>query len=244
MPSRLPYLSGKIALVTGASRGIGRATAVELARCGGSIVLVGRARDALREVENEIRSTGGSAEAMPADITEPDEIMSLFENVKRRWERLDILVNNAGIGIFGPLLDFPVEDFDRMMQTNLRGTYLCCREALRLMMPAGTGYIINVASIQGVKGYRNQSAYAASKHGIVGFTKSLSAEAQPHGIRVSVVLPGGVDTELIRKARPDLSPSDLLHPEDVAQAVMYLLSVSDRAVVDQIIIRRASSQPL
>ena len=238
-----PDLSGKIALVTGASRGIGRTTALELARCGGNVILVGRATGALREVEKEITSVGSSAAVLPGDITDSADIVSLFQEVRRRWGKLDILINNAGIGIFGPLIDFSIEDFDRIMYTNLRGTFLCCREALKLMMASRSGYIINIASMQGIKGYPNQSAYAASKHGIVGLTKSLSAEAQPYGIRVSALLPGGVDTELIRTARPDLDPSELLHPEDVVQAILYLLSVSDRAIVDQIVIRRESAQP-
>jgi 3-oxoacyl-[acyl-carrier protein] reductase len=111
------------------------------------------------------------------------------------------------------------------------------------MEPRRRGYIINISSVVGFKGYVNQAAYAATKHGIMGLTKALALEAQPHGIRVSVVLPGGVDTELVRAARPDLDPKDLLQPDDIAQTVLYLLSLSDRAAVDQIYIRRRNSQP-
>ena len=111
------------------------------------------------------------------------------------------------------------------------------------MIPQRDGYIISISSVVGFKGYPNQSAYTAAKHGVMGLTKSLAVELQTHGIRVSAVLPGGVDTDMVRAARPDLDPSVLLQPEDVAQTVMYLLSLSDRAAIDQIYIRRRGSQP-
>ena len=112
-----------------------------------------------------------------------------------------------------------------------------------MMAPAGRGTIVNISSVVGFKGYPNQAAYTATKHAVMGLTKSLAVEAQPQGIRVSAVLPGGVDTDLVRQARPDLDPAILLAPDDVAQAVMYLLSLSDRAAVDQIYLRRWSSKP-
>jgi 3-oxoacyl-[acyl-carrier protein] reductase len=114
---------------------------------------------------------------------------------------------------------------------------------MKLMIPRGRGYILNISSVVGFKGYANQAAYTASKHGIMGLTKVLAVEAQAHGIRASAILPGGVDTDLVRDARPDLDPKMLLRPEDIAQAVLYLLSLSDRAAVDQIYIRRLTSQP-
>jgi 3-oxoacyl-[acyl-carrier protein] reductase len=167
----------------------------------------------------------------------------MFSLVRETYGHLDILINNAGIGRYGAVADFNSEDFDRVISVNLRGTFLCCREAMRLMIPDTRGYIINIASVVGFKGYVNQAVYTASKHGVMGLTKTLAAEAQEHGIRVSAVLPGGVDTEMVRKARPDLDPNILLRPEDVAQTVEYLLSLSDHAAVDQIYIRRASGKP-
>jgi 3-oxoacyl-[acyl-carrier protein] reductase len=114
---------------------------------------------------------------------------------------------------------------------------------MRLMAPARRGYIINISSVVGVKGYANQAAYAASKHAVMGITKSLAAEAQPHGIRVSAILPGGVDTSLMEALRPDLDKALLMKPDDIADAVMFLLSLSDSAAVDEIYIRRRSSAP-
>jgi len=163
--------------------------------------------------------------------------------VRETRRRLDVLVNNAGIGLYGPVRDFPIEDLDRVVAVNLRGTFLCCQEAMKMMVPQGSGYIINVSSVVGFKGYPNQAAYTAAKHAVMGLTKTLAVEAQKDGVRVSAILPGGVDTGMVREARPDLDPSILLAPADVAGAVLYLLSLSDRAAIDQIYIRRRTSQP-
>ena len=170
----------------------------------------------------------------------------LFRSCSNRFDRfgkIDILVNNAGIGRFGSVADFEVCQFNELMAVNLRGTFLCCRQALKLMIPQKNGYIINISSVVGIKGYPNQAAYTASKHGIMGFTKSLAVEAQEHNIRVSAILPGGVDTELLRMARDDIETSTMMHPDDIAHAVIFLLSLSERAAIDQIYIRRNSSSP-
>ncbi len=156
---------------------------------------------------------------------------------------MDILVNNAGIGLFGPLEEFSLDDWERVMAVNLRSVFLCSREAILRMKPAGRGHIINISSVVGLKGYVNQGAYTASKHGVVGLTKVLAAELQPLGIKVSAVCPGGVDTELVTRARPDLDRSRLLKPEDVADTVLYLLGLPDRAAVDLIYLRRSTSAP-
>jgi 3-oxoacyl-[acyl-carrier protein] reductase len=126
---------------------------------------------------------------------------------------------------------------------NLKAVFLCCREALRLMTPRQQGYIINISSVVGFKGYPDQAVYTATKHGVMGITKSLAVEAQLHGIRVSAVLPGAVDTGLMAVARPDLDPATVLKPQDIAQAVLFLLSLSERAAVDEIYIRRRGSAP-
>jgi 3-oxoacyl-[acyl-carrier protein] reductase len=136
-----------------------------------------------------------------------------------------------------------MEDFDRLMNVNVRGIYLCCQEGLKLMIPAGRGYIINIASVVGFKGYPNQSAYTASKHAVMGMTKSLAVEAQAYGVYVAAISPGGVDTGLASAARPDLDRSQLILPRDIADSVLFLLSLSGRAWVDHIYIRRRTSSP-
>ena len=236
-------LAGKVALVTGGGRGIGRATAVALGAAGAHVVVAARTQSQIDEVGREITGAGGAALPCAVDIADAESVRGLFATVRETCGRLDVLVNNAGIGLYGPVKDFPVEDLDRVVAVNLRGTFLCCQEAMKMMVPQGSGYIINVSSVVGFKGYPNQAAYTAAKHAVMGLTKTLAVEAQKDGIRVSAILPGGVDTGMVREARPDLDPSILLGPEDVAGAVLYLLSLSDRAAIDQIYIRRRTSQP-
>jgi 3-oxoacyl-[acyl-carrier protein] reductase len=231
----------QVALITGAGRGIGAAIARKLSDLGAAVLLAARTGSEIEAVASEIRDAGGDATTCVADVSDDSSVKNLFDEVRKSHGSLDILINNAGIGVFGPLEDFKTEDFDRVLDVNLRGCFLCCREALRLMLPRDKGTIVNIASVVGFKGYPLQGAYTASKHGVMGLTRSLIAETQDSGIRVSAVLPGGVDTEMVRAARPDLAPADLMHPDDIADAVAYLLSLSDRAAVDEIYIRRRSS---
>ena len=216
---------------------------MELGRCGAHVYLCARTKDQIEKVKQDIESTGGTATAVPSDISIDTDLISIYRQIKEKSDRLDIVVNNAGIGIWGKLVDFPIEDFDKMVNVNLRSMYLSCQQALKIMIPAGSGFIINISSVVGFKGYVNQSAYTATKHGVMGLTKSLSVEAQEHGICVSAILPGGVDTEFIGAARPDLDREILISPEDIAKAVIFLLSLSGTAMVDQIYIRRRSGTP-
>jgi 3-oxoacyl-[acyl-carrier protein] reductase len=236
-------LDGQVALVTGASRGIGRGIALALAEAGAQVVLTARSESRLRSVEREIRERGRKASSLPADLCQESQVQALFARLAEAHGRLDVLVNNAGLGLFGALSDFTAEDFDRLVAVNLKAVFLCCREAMRLMISRKAGYIINISSVVGFKGYPNQAVYTATKHGVMGITKSLAVEAQPHGIRVSAVLPGGVDTEMAARGRPDLDRSVLLQPEDIGQTVLFLLSLSPRAAIDQIYIRRRGSAP-
>jgi len=243
MKDDLAMFPEQIAIVTGAGRGIGRSVSLALARAGARVVLAARSSGQLEAVAREIREAGGEALPVVTDVSREEDVLSLFGAVKERFGRLDVLVNNAGAGAFGPLEEFSTADFDRILSTNLRGTFLCSREALKMMKPRGRGAIINISSVVGIKGYPRQAAYTASKHGVMGLTKSLAAEAQECGVRVSAVLPGGVDTDLVAQARPDLDRAKLLQPEDIARTVMFLLSLPERAAIDEIYIRRRSSQP-
>jgi 3-oxoacyl-[acyl-carrier protein] reductase len=236
-------LGGQTALVTGAGRGIGRAIAKALASKGAQVFLAARTASQLESAAEEIRCSGAAAVPVPTDLADERDIRSLFDRIGNEAGRLDILINNAGVGIYGPVVDFTSADFDTVMRVNAKAAFLCCQQALRLMIPKKSGTIINISSVVGFKGYPNQAAYTASKHAVLGLTKSLAVEAQEHGIRVSAILPGGVDTEMVAKARPDLDPLILLQPEDIAHTVLFLLSLSDRAAIDQIYIRRRSSKP-
>ncbi len=236
-------LTDRVALVTGAGRGIGRAIATGLAECGAHVVLASRSSDQLETLAQEITSAGGKATPITTDLADEQSICETFSNVQSQLGQLDVLINNAGVGIYGPVQEFSAEDFDRIISVNLRGTFLCCREAMKLMTPAKAGYIINISSVVGFKGYIDQAAYTASKHGVMGLTKSLSLEAQPAGVRVSAILPGGVDTDMVAQARPDLDRSILIQPTDITRTVLFLLGLSDHCAIDQIYIRRKNSTP-
>lgn len=245
-------MTGNIALVTGASRGIGAAVSYTLAELGMTVIAASRSGDYPEYTPDAdakpAPSPAGEERSGPImtatlDIHDEAAVRAVFQRVYSAHGRLDVVVNNAGIGRFGPLAGMDIHDFDEVMAVNARGTFLCCREALRLMQPQRTGYIVNISSVVGFKGYADQSAYTASKHAVMGITKSLAKEAQPYGIRVSAILPGGVDTAFVTQARPDLDRSKLMHPEDIADTVRYLVTLPPRAVVDQIYIRRQGSTP-
>jgi 3-oxoacyl-[acyl-carrier protein] reductase len=239
-----PDLTDQIALVTGASRGIGKAIANALGACGAHVILAARSATALDALAVEIQASGGKATPVVTDVSRPESIASLFEAVDSVADkRLDILINNAGIGAYGDVVDVKADDLDRMYEVNVRGPFLTCQAAMQRMMPARSGTIINIASVVGLKGYPRQGGYTATKHALVGLTKSLTSEAQPHGIRVSVICPGGVDTDLVAQARPDLDRSILMKPDDIARTTLYLLALPERAWVDSIYIRRATSSP-
>jgi 3-oxoacyl-[acyl-carrier protein] reductase len=170
-------------------------------------------------------------------------LLSLVHGTVQRFGRLDILVNNAGMGVFGPLVDTSTEEWDRVMAVNARGPFLLCREAIPLLRQQAHSFIINITSVVGVKGYANQAAYSASKHAVMGMTRALAKEVHADGIRVHAICPGGVDTDLVRDARPDLDPSVLIQPEEIADLVVFLVTRHGQAVVDEIHVRRAASTP-
>ncbi|MGD0088373.1 MAG: SDR family oxidoreductase [Planctomycetota bacterium] len=236
-------LKGKVALVTGAGRGIGRAIAGALARGGAEVVAAARTAAEIESLASALRAAGHAARAVATDVSVETSVDALFAQIAQHCGRLDILVNNAGLGLFGPLEDFPAASFDRLMNVNVRGAFLCSQRALKLMIAQRSGYIINISSVVGFKGYPNQGAYAATKHALMGLTKVLAVEGQKHNIRASAILPGGVNTALVGDARPDLKREELLQPEDIAETVMFLLALPERAAIDEIYIRRRNSQP-
>ena len=206
-------------------------------------MLAARSEELLDTLQDEIEDSGGFAKVYPTDLRKDNDVLELFKQINKDFSQLDILVNNAGVIKSGNMVDFSMEDFDMLIDINLRAVYYCCQQALKMMIPARKGYIINLSSVVGIKGYPGQTAYGSVKHGIMGLTKALAAEVAEHAIKVSVVLPGGVDTDLIREARPDLDSSVLMQPEDIADTLLYLLELPERAMVDQIYIRRSKSTP-
>lgn len=236
-------LEGRVAIVTGASSGIGRAIALALAGNGAGLSLAARREPALQAVRAEIEALGGQAACFPTDVSRESEVVRLVQDTVGRFGRLDIVVNGAGLGIFGPLAEMATEQWDRIMAVNARGPFLLCREAIPYLRQQAQTFIVNISSVVGVKGYANQAAYSASKHALMGMSAALAKEVQQDGIRVHAICPGGVDTPMVRRARPDLDASVLMEPEEIADLVLFLVTRQGNAVVDQIHVRRAVSTP-
>jgi 3-oxoacyl-[acyl-carrier protein] reductase len=236
-------LEDNVAIVTGASRGIGRAIGVALAGEGATVVLVGRAEPDLAETARRVRQVGGMAEIIPTELAHEQSIKNLVATTSERFGRLDILINNAGITHSAPLEQTRTEDLDRCWTVNARAPFLLCREALPLLRKAERASIVNISSVVGVKGYPLQSAYTASKHALRGMSIALAEELRGSNIRIHVICPGGVDTEMVSRVRPDIDKQDLIGPGEVAELVLYLVTHQGNAVVDELHIRRATSSP-
>jgi 3-oxoacyl-[acyl-carrier protein] reductase len=236
-------LEGRVALVTGAGRGIGRAVALALAAHGARVALAARSEAELAKVRREILAGGGEAAAFTADLEDPEAPGKLVAAVAQALGGLDILVNNAGSALGRRLAETTAGEWDRLMAVNARAPFLLCREALPLLSKSGRGRIINISSVVGYKGYVNQGAYTASKHALAGFTKVLAQEVMADGIRVHLVSPGGVDTELASRMRPDLDRSGLTTPAEIAETILFLLCQEGNAVIDEVNIRRPGKSP-
>ena len=236
-------LTGKVALITGASRGIGRAICLALAKEAATIVLAARSIPKLQEAAEQITALGGKAHIVVTELTEEESIKNLVRETSEKFGRLDILVNNAGVTHSSKLEQTTTEDWQRCMQVNVRAPFILCREALPLLRKAKAAYIINIASVVGVKGYPLQSAYTASKHALRGMTISLAEELKGSNIRVHLLCPGGVDTEMVQRVRPDIKKDELIKPEEIAELVLYLVTHKGNAVIDELHIRRAASSP-
>jgi len=236
-------LAGKVAIVTGASRGIGRAISIALAEQAATVVLAARSIEKLNQTAEQVSAAGGKPEIVVTDLIEEESIKNLVRVTAEKFNRLDILVNNAGVTHSAALQETSTQDWDRCFAVNSRAPFILCREALPLLKKADPAYIINIASVVGVKGYPLQSAYTASKHAIRGMTISLAEELNRSNVRVHLICPGGVDTELLQKVRPDLKKQDLMLPEEIAELVLYLVTHSGNAYIDELHIRRATSVP-
>jgi NAD(P)-dependent dehydrogenase (short-subunit alcohol dehydrogenase family) len=233
----------RVAIVTGGSRGIGRAIAVALAGEGAAVVLAARSPAKLEETAELVRRAGGRAEPVVTELTDEASICNLVQTTQETFGRLDILINNAGVTHSAPLAETRTEDWDRCWAVNARAPFLLCREALPLLKQSDAASIINISSVVGVKGYPLQSAYTASKHALRGMTISLAEELRGTNIRVHVLCPGGVDTDMVQNVRPDIPKHDLIGPEEIAELVLYLVTHRGNAVLDELRIRRAASSP-
>lgn len=228
----------KTALITGANRGIGEAIALKLATEGWRLVLTARDAEKLASVKAACEERGAAVVTVRADISNEIEVLDLFTKAGP----IDLLVNNAGIGVFGALTEVSLEEWRGVQRINVEGAFLCLREAMKGMKKRGGGRIINISSVVGVKGYPNQGAYGASKHALLGMTKTAIEEGRNSNIRVHAICPGGVATDMVKQSRPDLTDfSTMIQPEDVAEAVSYFCRLPSRITVDVIHVRRAAS---
>jgi 3-oxoacyl-[acyl-carrier protein] reductase len=236
MSSTPRVLAGQVAVVTGAGRGIGAAIAGKLAALGAAVVVAGRTRPPLDQTVQTIFQAGNQAEAIPCDVTSPESVTGLAENVRNKFRRLDVLVNNAGVGGFAtPLHQLSVEDWDRILNTNLRGVFYTIRAFAPLMIAGCSGHIINISSLAGKNALPNGAAYAASKWGLNGLTYSVAEELRAHNIRVSVICPGSTNTELSPHEGKD--PRRMLQPEDVAHVVAMLVTQSPQSFASEVLLR-------
>lgn len=229
-------LAGQVAVVTGAGRGIGAAIARRLATFGATVVLSGRSLKPLQATASQIAADGGEAKVMQCDVSNLESVQALASFVNQSFGRTDILVNNAGVGSFSaPLHELTPEEWEKVLNTNLRGVYHCIRSFAPMMIDAKSGHIVNISSLAGKNALPNGAAYAASKWGLNGLTYSVAEELRPHNIRVAVVCPGSVDTELSPHAGKD--PNKMLKPEDVAHVVAMLVTQSPQSFASEVLLR-------
>jgi NAD(P)-dependent dehydrogenase (short-subunit alcohol dehydrogenase family) len=229
-------LSGKIAVVTGGGMGIGRATALELASAGASVVVASRTQADLQATVSEIEARGGQAQARVTDVTQIAEVEALASGLRETFGRLDILVNCAGVAFIAPLSATSEADWDRVMDTNLKGTYLVTRAMLDLLRSSESALVVNIASKVGLTGHATVTAYTAAKAGVIGFGRALAQELSPENIRVVTICPGPVDTPMRWAATPDMDPRMALPAETVAETMLFLAKLGDNATMGEIVL--------
>ncbi len=233
-----------VAMVTGASRGIGRAVAIALQHAGYATVLLARDKKGLHQTALKCAEAGGPFPLIHSvDLQSIEEMRNCVNKVLSDTGQLDALVNNAGNAIAKSVEDTTISDWNAVMNLNARAPFFLTQAVLPLLRQSPQAVIINIGSIVSIKGYENQSVYTASKHALAGWTKSLAREAADDGIRVHLITPGGVATDLVRRMRPDIETSDLIHCEDIAEAVLFLIRYKGNAVIDTLDIHRKGKPP-
>ncbi len=216
-------LTGRVAIVTGAARGLGKSIAVAFANAGADLALIDCRESELEAVATELRTFGQRCLAIGADVSDDEQVTSMVQRTLREFGSVDILVNNAGINRPGPIVDLATADWDAVLDVNLKGAFLCSRAVFHKMMQQRRGHIVNIVSVMGKRGWGGHTAYCASKFGLMGLTQALVAEGRPYSIKVTAVCPGGMDTSWYDK-RPVDDPSALMAPGDVAKLVLFIVS--------------------
>ncbi|MBR6514842.1 MAG: SDR family oxidoreductase [Clostridia bacterium] len=232
-------MKNKVCIITGAGGGIGSAIAEALFGLGYKLVLMGRN-------EEKIKKTAKDRDCLilAGDICDDEYVRSVVAKTVETYGSIDLVINNAGVAQSQEFCDITMEEYDKIMNTNVRAPFLLCKEALPYLEKTGCGTVINIASVTAHKGYALQSVYAASKHALLGFTKALSKEYYKRGVRAHVISPGGVFTDMVKISRPDLSSEGMILAEDIAETVLYLLKMRNCAcVADEIELHRETKEP-
>ncbi len=230
-------LRDKVIWITGSGRGIGKASAISLATEGARVVVSARTKKEIDAVAAEIHSQNGNALAIPCDVSDKDQIAGLVNQVKKKWSPVDILINNAGIGIFKKLLNTTEQDWDSMMDINLKSAFLCSQAVLQDMIDKHSGHIINVVSVAGKQPYYNCGGYCASKYGLLGFTDVLRMETRKHGIKVTAFLPGATDTVIWGNA--NVNRTKMMTPAQVAECLVTICAGDSRSMTEEVVLRPA-----
>lgn len=241
-----PKLSGKTALITGASAGIGWASALALAGEGANLLITARRQERLSELEAMVQKAGGRAVSLVGDAAEEETARRAVELAVQTFGSLDFLINNVGVGNYKNLVDTSVEDYDEMMDSNMRSTFLFTRYAVPVMMKQGSGTILLISSMAGIYGFPGEAVYCATKFAQVGFAQALDKELRAHGIKVGAICPGGVKTEFaLGKGRTEegVAASEMLDPEDVAGVVLLACTQSPRSRIIEVQMR-TMAEPL
>ena len=237
------YLTDKVALVTGASRGLGKAIALALAQEGAAIAAVARSEDALKETLEAIRAAGGTAEPFALDVSDEAAVEATVDKITTRFQHVDVLVNNAGVTRDGLLMRMKSEDWDAVLNTNLKGAFNLTKHVGRMMVKQRAGRIVNISSVIGLMGNAGQANYAASKAGLIGFSKSVAREFASRGITCNVICPGFIETDMTRGLGDDLRKKlleriplqRLGQPEDIAGVAAFLCSPAANYITGQIL---------
>lgn len=230
-----------VAIITGASRGIGRHVALALAKEGFNLSLVATSLDHLKAIQKELGSYNIKTLPVAVDLEDDAAPAFIISKTVAHFGGFDVLVNNAGIALNRPMLESSVADWQSIFNVNVKASYFLCQKAIPYLKEAELPVIINMGSVVDHKGYPNQSLYASSKHAVAGFTSALAKEVQDLGIRVHLISPGGVNTEMVAKVRPDINTEDLIQAEEIADLVVFLCTYKGKGTIDRISIRRFNS---
>jgi NAD(P)-dependent dehydrogenase (short-subunit alcohol dehydrogenase family) len=228
-------IEGKLAVVTGASRGIGFAIARRLAQLGANLGVCARDAHRLASAKSELEREGTKVLAIAADLSKPGEIKSFVARVEQSLGPVDILINNAGVGYFAPVQDATEEDWDAVLDTNLKAVFLLSKAVAKGMIQRKTGHIVNIASLAGKNAFAGGAIYCASKWGLLGLTECMAEDLRGHGIRVSAVCPGSVATDFSPHAGKD--PGKMLQPQDIAHAVEMIVTQEPQSFISEVLLR-------